>query len=161
MAKQKVEDVEEEEEQGSKSEKATAIALFKSFPKEVQNAIDEFVKQFKSTGEQAQTIMQLAEKHGLSKEEIAHVIKQKMKALGLKPPNVNLMLGITKVGTEAGEIDEAAKEAAEAEEEGLPYISVSLKGMNKNEVIAGINTSNVMNVYYSEEDNSFVRIEFE
>jgi hypothetical protein len=160
MAKQKVEDVEEEEE--PKSTKVTAIALFKTFPKEVQNAIDEFVKDFKTTAEAAQTIMHLAEKHGLNKEEVAFTIKEKMKALGLKPPNVNTMLGITKLGTEGGgELDEAAKEAAEEEEEELPCVSIPLSGMEKNEVIAGINTSKVMNVYFEDENFKFVRIEFE
>jgi hypothetical protein len=160
MAKTKTEDVEEvEEEKESKSTKATAVALFKTFPKEVQYAIDEFVKQFKTTGDVAQKVLQLCEQHNLRKEEVAHVIKEKMKMLGLKPPNVNTMLGITKALPDT-ELDEAAQEEAESEEEGLPFISVSLKGMNKSEVVAGINTSTTMNVYYSEEDKAFVRIEF-
>jgi hypothetical protein len=160
MAKHKQEEVTEDVEEEGKSTKATAIALFRTFPEEVQKAIDGFVKGYKNLGEYAATIMELAQKHGLVVEEVAHVIKEKMKAAGLKPPNVNTMLGITKALPE-GETDEAAAKAAEEEEAGLPCISVPLKGMNKNEVIAGLNTSNVMNVYYSEEDYSFIRIEFE
>src|SRR5215510_10140513 len=150
-----------EEVEETKSEKATVIALFRAFPEEVQKAIDTFVKQFKSTGEAAQLIMNLAKKHGLNKEEIANVIKAKMKALGLKPPNVNTMLGIGKALPEGGEVDEAAAEAAEEEEAGLPFISVPLAGMNRNEIIAGIQDNRMMNIFYSEEDYKFVKIEFE